>query len=212
MSAHDRLVGDYKQRSVNPHRLAMTRSKASSPILDIGCGHGEYIEALSPDHSVVGMDILEYEGRSRVVRGDAKRIPFDEDAFSTALMFEVLEHINNPTECLKEVRRVTRDQLLLSVPNAVDPSIFKSAGVAMHPFVDPTHVNFYDEEALRTDLEAAGFAVQEVRYINEVQPAILTLHMLGLPKSLSRKIGRRIHRLWWGDDYHMTLLVHATTA
>lgn len=210
MNAHDRLVGDYKSRSINQARLNLVESIGTSPILDVGCGGCGYIEALSPSHEVVGVDILEYENRSRIVRGDATRLPFQENSFSTVLLFEVLEHLKNFDDCLEEIQRVASDRLVLSVPNAIDPAIFESSGVAMHPFVDPTHVNFFNESSLEGALTEAGFEVQEVRKINPVFPAILFLYVLGLPPAAARKIGRRFQKLPWTRNFYTTLLVHAT--
>lgn len=207
--AHQRLVGDYKRRSVNPDRLAFAENHAESPILDVGCGHGEYLKALA-DHEVVGVDVLAYEDRSRIVRGDAARLPFRDNTFHSVLMFEVLEHLPDPAAALAEIQRVATDNLLLSVPNAVDPPMFEATGLAMHPFVDETHVNFYDESTLREALEQRGFTVEEVRYINPVYPAILPLHAAGVPDRWARKIGRRFNRLPWTREYYMTLLVRAT--
>lgn len=210
MDAHDRLVGNYKSRSINRERLDLVRTVGTSPILDIGCGGGEYIEALSPEHDVVGVDILEYENRSRIVRGDATGLPFQDDAFSTVLLFEVLEHLDDIDGCLREIRRVASDRLLLSVPNAIDPNIFESAGLAMHPFVDPTHVNFFDETSLENTLTDAGFSVEQMSRINPVYPGIICLYALGVPAVAARKIGRRFQRLPWTRTFYTTLLVHAT--
>lgn len=210
MDAHDRLVGDYKTRSINRERLDLVREIGTSPILDIGCGGGEYIEALSPTHDIVGVDILEYDNRSRIVRGDATRLPFQDDAFSTVLLFEVLEHLEDIDACLQEIRRVASNHLLLSVPNAIDPDIFESAGLAMHPFVDPTHVNFFDENSLEETLTEAGFSVEQIRRINPVYPGILCLYALGVPAIAARKIGRRLQKLPWARTFYTTLLVHAT--
>lgn len=206
--AHQRLVGDYKNRSVNPNRLMFAEQHAESPVLDVGCGHGEYIDALR-NREVVGIDILAYKERSRIVRGDATNLPFRDDSFDTVLMFEVLEHLYNPVAVLSEVQRVAREKLLLSVPNAVDPSIFEATGVAMHPFVDETHVNFYDEVTLRDALEQSRFTVEELMYINPIYPAVLLLHAAGIPDRWARKIGRRFNALPWVQEYHMTLLVRA---
>lgn len=206
--AHQRLVGDYKSRSVNPNRLMFAEQHAESPVLDVGCGHGEYIDALR-NREVVGIDILAYKERSRIVRGDATNLPFRDDSFDTVLMFEVLEHLYNPVAALSEVQRVARENLLLSVPNAVDPSIFEAAGVAMHPFVDETHVNFYDEVTLRDALEQSRFTVEELIYINPIYPAVLLLQVAGIPDRWAKKIGRRFNSLPWIQEYHMTLLVRA---
>lgn len=99
----------------------------SKTILDVGTGNGQTINALA--HSgrferVVGVDIQDYSLFRQYSAGferrftDAVEMPFADAEFDTVLCLEVIEHQpgDKLEQVLKEVRRVAKSQLLVSVP------------------------------------------------------------------------------------------------
>ncbi|GAI70639.1 unnamed protein product, partial [marine sediment metagenome] len=44
-------------------------------------------------------------------------LPFADDFFDTVIMFELLEHVHNSDEILKEAKRVARKNILITVPD-----------------------------------------------------------------------------------------------
>lgn len=91
-------------------------------ILDVGCGLGDDVRALSdvvgPEGDVVGLDasavmIAEAQrrtshGRARFVRGDAASMPFPANAFDAIRVERVLQHVAEPATALAELARVLR--------------------------------------------------------------------------------------------------------
>jgi len=86
-----------------------------SDVADIGCGRRPYAKAFS-DKRYVCLDI------SELVRPDivasATNLPFKNNAFDMIILTEVLEHLPEPEEALKEIRRVLRAGgfLVVTVP------------------------------------------------------------------------------------------------
>jgi len=84
------------------------------PVLEIGCGRGEFAEAaiLSTiddgiDISCKDIAIAEQSGKfGRVFCADARTLPFADNSFSTAISISVLEHIEHPGEVIAEAYRV----------------------------------------------------------------------------------------------------------
>jgi SAM-dependent methyltransferase len=79
--------------------------------LDIGCGSKPYKDIFSSE-KYIGMDI-EVSGHENSrndidVLYDGKKIPFDNDYFDSIVCFEVLEHVFNPDQFLKEANRVLK--------------------------------------------------------------------------------------------------------
>jgi SAM-dependent methyltransferase len=95
-----------------------------SQILDAGCGRGilcENILASQPHRSVSGVDIsLTDEMREsksiQYSEGFLERLPYPDKSFDTVVCTHTLEHVLNLDVCLRELRRVTKDRLIIVVP------------------------------------------------------------------------------------------------
>jgi ubiquinone/menaquinone biosynthesis C-methylase UbiE len=97
-------------------------------VLDAGCGEGitlrkfkdkkigkvhegiEYMEEAIKIGKKVNPDIS-------IKQGDIYKLPFKDNTFDVVVCTEVLEHLDKPKDALKELKRVSKKYLLLSVPN-----------------------------------------------------------------------------------------------
>jgi 2-polyprenyl-3-methyl-5-hydroxy-6-metoxy-1,4-benzoquinol methylase len=99
-------------------------------VLDAGCGwgYGSNILALAGATSVVGIDIsesviesarAEAEPGVELIVGDILELPYEDGEFDVIVCFEVIEHVEQQQEVLKELRRVLAIDgvLLISSPN-----------------------------------------------------------------------------------------------
>lgn len=100
--------------------------KDESTILDIGCGDGYLGQLLQTEKrcDVTCLDISEVALRKakerglKVVLGNAEEgLPFKDDTFDCVIATEVLEHMSSSEEVLKEIKRVSRGQIIVSIPN-----------------------------------------------------------------------------------------------
>ncbi len=79
-------------------------------LLDVGCGTKPY-ERLFGVSEYVGLDIDSEGSRERAIADefyDGKTFPFDDQAFDAVLCNQVLEHVFNPDEFLREIHRVLK--------------------------------------------------------------------------------------------------------
>jgi ubiquinone/menaquinone biosynthesis C-methylase UbiE len=96
-----------------------------SSILEVGCGTGHFTRWLSEQGlAAVGLDIspaMLVEARALdgvpLVHGDARRLPFADDAFDLAAFITTLEFLERPREALAEALRVARRGVMLGVLN-----------------------------------------------------------------------------------------------
>ena len=95
-------------------------------LLDLGCGRGFLLNQLAARGltGLTGMDVYDDVVAERFTysRGDITRqLPFDDARFDCVVAGEVIEHVPNPDELLREVRRVLvpGGTLILSTPNLV---------------------------------------------------------------------------------------------
>jgi len=92
---------------------------------------------------------------------DAKHLPFPSNSVDLIYSLEVLEHIPQPADAVREFMRVARSHLLISVPN--EP-IFRiqrmMQGKGLSAWGDhPEHVNHWSLGGMRRFLDAQGLRV-----------------------------------------------------
>ncbi|HEY3360714.1 MAG TPA: class I SAM-dependent methyltransferase [Methanosarcina sp.] len=93
-------------------------------IIDIGCGEGFVINNLDFPNTT-GIDISRSAIKiakkknpdCNLCSGSIYNISFKEKSFDLVIATEVLEHLERPELALKEIRRITKNYCILSVPN-----------------------------------------------------------------------------------------------
>jgi SAM-dependent methyltransferase len=144
-----------------------------SRLLEVGAGHGTLTVLLARDgRTVVATELSERcvgklaERFSHCSQVTVAHADFDQAAsygtFDTALLVNVLEHIEDDGRALRELRQVLEPggRVVLWVP--AHPSLYS-------PFDRLVgHYRRYRLKELRTALESAGFEVEQIRYVNAV--------------------------------------------
>ncbi len=101
-------------------------AEAPRRILEVGVGEGEVADRVAgryPDAFVTGIDLpdpslAEHWSSKRFAASfaDIGSLPFGDDGFDLVLAIEVLEHVSDPAAALRELARVGRCDVVLSVP------------------------------------------------------------------------------------------------
>lgn len=97
-------------------------------ILDVGCGEGFTLDRLYKEKIGKTYEGIEYDEaavehakkmNSKVIikQGDIYKLPYKNDSFDLVVCTEVLEHLENPKKAYRELLRVSRKYVLISVPN-----------------------------------------------------------------------------------------------
>ncbi|PKN65107.1 MAG: SAM-dependent methyltransferase [Deltaproteobacteria bacterium HGW-Deltaproteobacteria-15] len=112
---HEKFVYGHRIRILSQHLSSLIPKNAN--ILDVGCGDGflDYlIMQQRRDVSIQGIDVLMREApHIQVAFYDGVRFPFTDSHFDVVLLVDVLHHLEDPMALLHEVRRVTRDCMIL---------------------------------------------------------------------------------------------------
>jgi glycogen(starch) synthase len=106
-------------RLYDAKRKAVAAELARAPrlrVLDVGGGYGRITGPLADRHEVTLVDISEdmlAEAKERfpelkVMRGDARKLPFEDGAFDMVIALDLLCHLPDLQEGLRELCRVTR--------------------------------------------------------------------------------------------------------
>jgi SAM-dependent methyltransferase len=117
------LWGEHRAR----YRFA-SRFFAGDTVLDVACGSGFGLQMLADagtrpvgvDYDADALEALRTaKPWSRLIRGDASRLPLRNASVDLVVSFETLEHVPDATAMVTEVRRVLRPggRLVLSTPN-----------------------------------------------------------------------------------------------
>lgn len=132
----------------------LQQTKATS-LLDAGCGEGIALRHVIGQRNMMAvgldssLDALQVAYRLNTMRtyiaGNVTQLPFADRSYDLVMCLEVLEHLDDPHQGLRELGRVSRRWLLLSVPN--EP-FFRGAnfmrGKNMRDWGnDPGHVNHW---------------------------------------------------------------------
>jgi SAM-dependent methyltransferase len=138
---------------------------AGATVVDVGCGLGDVLAGIDSKYARFGVEISRRSARvaarglgegTRVVRGQANRLPFASEKVDVCLCLEVLEHLKDEESALREVHRVLRrgGWLIASVPHTYYwDDYLKLIG----------HYRHYTRRSFQLILERAGFGVE--RYL-----------------------------------------------
>lgn len=97
-------------------------------VLDAGCGEGFTLNKLSQNKIGEKLEGIEFSKDAVEIgkklhpylslkQGDIYKLPYKDNSFDLVLSTEVLEHLKEPEKALKELIRVSKKYILLSVPN-----------------------------------------------------------------------------------------------
>jgi len=177
---------------------------APGRVLDIGCGPGFFLKiAQEKGWQVWGLDLSEEavaQARkilktNRIYRKTLEDCNFLPNFFDLVTIFQTIEHLENPLELLKKVRKILKPEgiLLLTTPNASGWQA-KIMGRRWFSYRHPDHFWFFTQKSLEILLRRAGF----VKLKRQKEPAriyelswLLTI----LPYYLK---GRFWQKLSWG--------------
>ena len=196
----------WAERAVNPERWAAIEQHLGESFLDVGCGNGSYVLKLADRINAHGVDTDAYDSwlarRTQFQVADAAALPFQDDSFDTVTCFEVIEHVPHPMRVLRELARVARQHVIVSVPNcAVSEGLSRSRLTYFH-YTDRSHVNFFTTATLIKAFEAAGITVKTCYLINPCNLSPVVSEMF----HCSDRVARVLARLFVRKPFHMTCL------
>lgn len=138
--------------------------------LEIGCAHGGFLERLkNQGWQVQGVEFSAEAAQRAAERGldvhvgtlESATLP--DDRFEAVFFWMVLEHLHDPGEALREIRRILKQngRLMFSVPNygSWERRFFGRYWYALDL---PRHLQHFTTRSLRRLLEESGFEIERV--------------------------------------------------
>jgi 2-polyprenyl-3-methyl-5-hydroxy-6-metoxy-1,4-benzoquinol methylase len=144
-------------------------------ILDVGCGVGSLLDMLkNVSHSQIGVEpcnpyLESLSGRGyKVYPSLSKALEGSKDTVDYAFSIQVIEHVRNPTEFLKDIKKMIKPggRLLISTPNRCD-ILMNLLGEKFYPFFYRTqHRWYFNENSLTICAKFAGFKVNNINFVH----------------------------------------------
>ena len=155
-------------------RNIISISSKGDLVLDVGCGPGSYLIALSKRGRICyGIDPLRdvslVEARKRAVEEEVdvflfqsvgEFLPFESSAFDVVLSMSTLQHVGDQRMTLREIRRVLKDKglFLVSVPT------IKNIGALFRKVKTPSYFTMgFDIRSFQEILVHGGFRVLDMK-------------------------------------------------
>lgn len=164
MSKHVGIDG----RIDNIRDWLIAKVPAGSTVLDIGCGDMTMSKVV-PEMNWVGLDIDDKKD-PRIVKQDITQTPYMQlktGSYDAILCSEVLEHLFQPLDVMKEAYRLLKPKgyFIVTVPNF--DSLENLLGHHREMLFDPAkfwtieHIRLYNHETMTKLLTHCGFKVHE---------------------------------------------------
>lgn len=104
-----RRLRSYRWKKIQPLLYKPPRS-----LLDIGCQELYFYEQLKATYDVT---LADNEPRQDcILKEDVQQLSFEDNTFDIVLCQQVLEHVPDPVKAINELRRVAKNQLIITVP------------------------------------------------------------------------------------------------
>lgn len=153
-------------------------------ILEIGSAAGDFLSILEKrGHKVTGVELsthaaLEAQRKYSfsTFNGNIFEAAFPDNTFDAVVMYHVLEHVQDPLEVLKEIRRILADGGVVIIevphPNGIDALLSRKLRKSIFDY--PHHRFGFPKRTLKSMLLAAGFKVRTI----ESSPSFLLISFL----------------------------------
>ncbi len=124
---HPNFIFRYIENKRIKKLIQLADLKDSDLVLEVGCGAGHILERVKKG-KLHGIDISEIQIRRakerlgvsvELTKAPGEKIPYNDKYFDKILCSEVIEHVLDPDPLLKEMKRVLKDDGILSfsIPN-----------------------------------------------------------------------------------------------
>lgn len=156
--------------------ISLSRSLEPTTILDAGCGEGFTMNKLKENGIGKKIEGVEYSKDAIQLgkklfpnltfkEGSAYDMPYENNSFDLIVCTEVLEHLEDPKKAIRELLRVTKKYLIISVPN--EPLFMISnflRGKNLSRFGnDEGHVNHWNPSNLKRYLTQNKVTIKKIR-------------------------------------------------
>lgn len=157
--------------------IKLAKSVNPTSILDVGCGEGFSLNKLNENNIGEKLEGVDYSKEAISIgkklfpnlslkQDSIYNLPYKDNTFDIVLSTEVLEHLENPKKALREILRVSKKYILVSVPN--EPFFmmgnFLRGKNVMQFGNDPEHIQHWTIFSFLKLIKKHGVRIKTVRF------------------------------------------------
>lgn len=157
--------------------------KPKTKLLDVGSGSGQFLYEMKN----FGLDVFGVEPSNfnkenskkhglKIKNNDLISAKFPKEFFDLITMNQVLEHVSNPPEIIKEIYRILNKKgtLIIAVPNK-DSLAHKFFKEDWYQLDVPRHLFHFSEKILIKKLSDRGFKIKKTRHVSRASQFTISL-------------------------------------
>lgn len=153
--------------------------RKSNEILDVGCGEGHFLwvaermnwRCMGIDQAPYAVEICKRLGLN-VIQADLLKLDLKKDYYDIIAMFEVIEHLAQPKECLLKTKELLRKGgiCILTTPNfnCLTRRLLKEKS----SLISKQHLTYFTPKTIASLLRKCGFRIIELRTSNITLPEL----------------------------------------
>ncbi|MCX6722980.1 MAG: class I SAM-dependent methyltransferase [Candidatus Staskawiczbacteria bacterium] len=156
-------------------------------VLDVGCNDGQLVNFINSigkksagidyDYNLIKIAKNRFPALEFKV-ASMESIPYKDLSFNTCVAWNILEHLEDDEKGLKELLRVAKNNVILTVPKEDEISI--PSGVTYRHYIDPTHKHYYTTEKLKELIKNSNGEIIHMETISRAHP-LLAYAKIGIP-------------------------------
>ena len=177
---YDRLAPDYDRRwsfyigATIRETLARIDLQPDDRVLDVGCGTGVLLEALSnttsgaqlagvdPSADMLAVARERFDGTIVLKQSHAEKLPFPDEVFDVVISTNAFHYFRNPLGALQEMYRVLAPNGRIAITDWCDDyPACRLLDIFLRLF-NRAHFQTYGQQQCRNLLEQAGFTVMQL--------------------------------------------------
>jgi 2-polyprenyl-3-methyl-5-hydroxy-6-metoxy-1,4-benzoquinol methylase len=174
-------------------------------LLDIGCAFGNFLcVAKKQGFDTYGIEIDKNtinvaKKCGKIFAGTLENAKYNSKFFDVVTMFDVIEHVPQPSDTLKEVKRIMKKGGMLVIQTPASDSLYRKIKGENWDYYGLQHLNYFSKKDMKIMLEKNGFAMKkifygdEIGFIGSVRGFLMNKENNGAIKFILMQIIRRIH-------------------
>ena len=162
-----------KERMEQILKFVKKEETVNSSLLDVGCGDGSYLRYISCENAV-GLDVSKSKlqharkkckdrQRYDFIEADAEYLPFRNKSFDIVLASELIEHVPNPIETIREIARACKNKAVISTPTHTTFYCLLRSKLGRPPSkYGRTHIHEFSQQELINAIEEVGLYIKKL--------------------------------------------------